>query len=539
MSTTQESTEAVLSANMFGRRQIFATVEEITADNVIQEVNSALAYHVQNISEEEYLYWYRRGVQPILRRTKERNTFICNKIIENHAAEVVAFKNGYFLTQPAFYVTRSNGKQSKIDKLNEFLFRSGKQEADNALVDWFHTVGKAALYVEPNNDDEQPVKAYALDPRSAFVVYSLKPGNEPLYGVYIVVQKEHVSIDVFTKDKVYRLLGGSTGNTLTTPYPHYETISYELEKVESNPLGEIPIIEYQYNSVNMSAFESVIWLMDSLNSIQSNRVDGIEQFIQSLIVAVNCQFDEDVTASRIREAGMVLLKSVGENKADFKILTEQLDQGQTQTLVDNIYDQILRICCMPSTRKGGASTSDTGTAVYLRDGFEQADSDARNTEDLFKRSNRQFDKIFLKILTTKGLIKNVTLNDFQLLFVRNNSSNMQTKAQAMQTLIAAGLHPEIALERSGVSNDPVRDFKKSEKYMDMVIGNPDKEEDKENKGDKSNAQEIDPGQEERESVPEEIGKEGRSEELEREEGSEEIGSTEEEREETEEVRKNK
>jgi SPP1 family phage portal protein len=205
--------------------------------------------------------------------------------------------------------------------------------------------------------------------------------------------------------------------------------------------------------------------------VQSNRIDGVEQFIQSIAVAVNCQFDDNTTADSIRKAGMIALRSVGENKADFRILSEELDQQQTQTLVDDLYDQALRICSMPTTTKGGRSTSDTGQAVIFRDGWEQAAASARNTEDLFKQSNRRFDEIFTKILRVKGLL-DIKLVDFDLNFVRNETAGVQSKAQAMQTMLAAGMAPELAFAKSGISNDPVSDVKQSEKYLKMIWGDP-------------------------------------------------------------------
>lgn len=460
-----------MSRVLYGRRDIYSGVEEITKDNVISEVNSALVYHLQNVLEEEYLYWYRRGLQPILNRTKERNTIVLNKVMENHATEIVDFKNGYFLMEPAKYVSRRSGVKSKVDKLNEYLYRSGKHIADNVVADWFHMVGKAALYIESSADQDIPVRCYPLDPRSAFVVYSLRPGNEPLYGVNMVVGDSEVNIDVYTKDKVFRLYGASK-STSATNYPNRDAVATGVRKIESNPLGAIPIIEYRYNSVNMGAFESVVSLLDAINNVQSNRIDGVEQFIQSIAVAVNCQFEDGTTADQIRKAGMIALRSVGENKADFRILSEELDQQQTQTLVDDLYDQALRICSMPTTTKGGRSTSDTGQAVIFRDGWEQAAACARNTEDLFKQSNRRFDEIFTNILRVKGLL-DIKLVDFDLNFVRNETAGVQSKAQAMQTMLAAGMAPELAFAKSGVSNDPVSDVKMSAKYLKMIWGDPE------------------------------------------------------------------
>lgn len=456
---------------LFGRRTIYASTDEISAENIVSVLNEALVYHVQNLLEEETLYWYRRGITPILNRTKERNDFINNKICENHADEIVAFKNGYFLTQPAFYVARNEKASKKVERLNEYLYRSGKQTVDNEVIDWFHTVGKAALIVKPGEDDETPVVVYCLDPRSAFVVYSMSPGNKPVMGVNMVVAGDCLKFDVFTKDSVFRLSGTKTG-TLIGSEKTFVATAISVDSAEPNALGHIPIIEYQYNSVNMSAFESVIPLLDAINNVQSNRVDGIEQFIQSIAIAVNCEFEDGTTASQIKKAGMIALKSIGDNKADFKILSEEMDQSQTQVLVDYLYQQVLTICAMPATTKGGCSTSDTGAAVLARDGWYQADAAARNTEDLFKKSNRLFDRIFLDILTRSGLT-NLSLNDFELQFVRNETANVQSKAQAFQTLMAAGLHPELAAAKSGISNDPVSDIAMSEKYIKLIWGDPD------------------------------------------------------------------
>lgn len=464
----------VISNDMFGRLDIYSTFDEITEENVKTELNSALVYHIKNMLQEEFLYWYTRGVQPILHRSKDIREDILNIVQVNTAAEIVDFKNGYFLTQPCSYVSRRKGVQTKLKKLNEYLYRSGKLEVDNKVADWFHRVGKGVAFITPNEDKEAPFKAYALDPRSAFVVYSLKPGNEPVMGVNYVVADGKAKFDVFTKDYVFHLSGVQTGKTVTYEKSHdYMTTATTLDSVEPNVLGEIPIIEYRYNSVNTSAFELAIPLLDEISNLTSNACDGVEQFIQSLAIAVNCEFPEDTTITDIRKAGMIALRSIGENKADFKVLTEQLDQTQTKTLVDSIYDEVLRICAMPSRSNGSSTYDTTGAAVLANFGWYQADAAARNTEDLFKESNRQFDRIIVEILKRKGLL-DIDINDFELNFVRNETANVQSKAQAFQTLMAAGLHPELAAAKSGISSDPVKDMKMSEKWLEMIWGNPER-----------------------------------------------------------------
>ena len=465
----------VVRNDMFGRLDIYSTYDEITEENIIEEVNSAMVYHVKNMLQEEFLYWYTRGVQPILNRHKDIREDILNIVQVNTAAEIVDFKNGYFITQPCSYVGRRKGVQTKLKKLNEFLFRSGKADTDNKVADWFHRVGKGVLFAEPNDDQEVPFITYALDPRAAFVTYSLRPGNKPVMGVNLVVNDGTAMFDVFTEKQVFHLAGVVRGRTMTTEKNQdFMVTATKVVSAEPNVLGFIPIIEYRYNSINTSAFELAIPLLDEISNIYSNACDGVEQFIQSLAIAVNCEFPENTTITDIRKAGMIALRSVGENKADFKVLSEQLDQSQTKTLIDSLYDEVLRICAMPSRSEGRSSTYDTtGAAVLANFGYYQADAAARNTEDLFKESNRQFDRIIVEILKRKGLL-DISLNDFELNFVRNETANVQSKAQAFQTLMAAGLHPELAAAKSGISNDPVKDMKMSEKWLEMIWGNPEK-----------------------------------------------------------------
>ena len=468
-----DTKSAVIRNDLYGRLDIYSTFDDIDEKNLVPELNSALVFHVKNLIEEDYLYWYTRGVQPILNRTKEVREDILNKVQVNTATEIVDFKNGYFLTQPTSYVSRRKGVQTKLKKLNEYTYRSGKAEADNKTTDWFHRVGKGVQYIEPNDDPEVPFRTYALDPRSAFVVYSLRPGNKSVMGINYVTRDGIAMFDVFTENMVYHLKGVTVGKMITTEVNKDFTVTAtEIVSSEPNVLGYIPIIEYRYNSINTSAFELAIPLLDEISNLTSNACDGVEQFIQSLAIAVNCEFPENTTVTDIRKAGMIALRSIGENKADFRVLTEQLDQQQTKTLVDSIYDEVLRICAMPSRSNGKQSTYDTtGAAVLANFGWYQADAAARNTEDLFKESNRQFDRIVVEILKRKSLL-DIDLNDFELNFVRNETANVQSKAQAFQTLMAAGMHPELAAAKSGISADPVKDMKMSEQYLKMVWGDP-------------------------------------------------------------------
>jgi len=459
-----------ISERLYGRRKIFTSTEYIDESNIIQEVNDALSVHYQNAMQIDYLYWYKRGVQPILNRTKEVRPEINDKVIVNNANMVVTFKNGYFLSDPVSYRTRKDDEKitKAVSKLNEYLYNSGKHDVDNEVVNWFHTVGVGVVYVEPNKkpSENTPYKCYALDPRSAFVVYSLRPGNRPLFAVNIVVTNDGKSIfDVFTDNEYFRIIGGATGKIQNAPI--IPTTAMQLESVEPNVLGCIPVIEYVYNEDRTASFEPAITVMDAINDAESNRADGIDLAVQQLCVAYNCNFAEGTTANTIRQAGMIVLKSTNENKADFKLLESHLSQSETQTTISSLYDHMLEICGVPSSNRNPGSTSDNVGAVYLRAGWASADTHARNTEELFKKSNRLFDEVMLAIVSKKTGTK-LNLDDFELCFVRNDNTSLLFKTQAAIGLKNLGFAPEIAFSRSGVSSDPLTDIEKSKKYIEAV-----------------------------------------------------------------------
>lgn len=469
--TSVETTDAgaVIAPEMLcGRRKIFSSVDYLDENNIFEVVNDAIAWHGVNMNEEEYLFWYRRGLQPILMRTKEVRPEINHKVVNNTYNQVVVFKNGYFLTKPAYYISRKTDEQTveQVNRLNEFLYVGGKNRADNQVVNWFHTVGIGVMYVEPDRagSTDVPFHVYALDPRQAFVVYSTQPGNRPIFGVNMVEVNGKYRIDVFTDDVVWRLAGGSTARTVSAYRVTGLPTAFEILSVEPNVIGKIPMVEYAYNENRMAAPEAAVPLMDAYNDVESNRLDSISQFVQSLIVTYNCEFEQGTTANTIRQYGMVNLKSNGENKADIKIMSEVLNQDQTQTTLDNLYEQIMDKCGVPYSDRTGGGTSDNGSAVYLRNGWASADTDARNTEDLFYESNRYFDEIVLEILRRRvGM--DLSIDDFELKIDRNSTSNLLVKTQAALNMKQLGLAPQIALERSGLSNDPLKDIDLSKDYI--------------------------------------------------------------------------
>ena len=426
-----------------GRTVIYTDVDVIDRSNVVQVLKKALETHDVNKGDIQYLYDYYKGKQPILNRIKDIRPEINNKLVENRANEIVSFKVGYLIGEPVQYVCRggSDEHSDAINQLNEFVFAEDKAAKDKELADWFTICGTSYRMVLPDaigDEDEAPFEIYTLDPRYSFVVYHSGLGNKRKMGVkYIVLQDNSVIYSVYT-DKMY-----------------FEIKDDKIIKAQPHSLGCVPIIEYPANTSRLGAFEIVLPLLDAINEIGSNRLDGVEQFVQAILLLKGVDIESD-DYKALKENGGLKVPLEG----DAKYLVQELNQTQTQTLVDYMYQTVLTICGMPN-RNGGSSTSDTGSAVIMRDGWSAAEARAKDTELMFKMSEREFLRLVISITNTLRDM-NLKLSAIEIRFTRRNYENIQEKAQVLTTMLANNkIHPMLAFTHCGLFTDPTLAFNES------------------------------------------------------------------------------
>jgi hypothetical protein len=125
---------------------------------------------------------------------------------------------------------------------------------------------------------------------------------------------------------------------------------------------------------------------------------------------------------------------------------------------------------MPN-RNGGSSTSDTGAAVIMRDGWSLAESRAKDSELMFKKSEHEMLKLVLRIIRdTQGLsedIYNLKLKNLSLQFTRRNYENVQSKSQVLVSMLQQNkIHPRLAFASSGLFTDPESAYQLSKEYSE-------------------------------------------------------------------------
>lgn len=446
--------------SIFGRRTIKTDYEVITPQNVVNVLKKTLLTHNINKGEIEYLYKYYKGYQPILEKVKAVRPEINNKIVVNLAKMITDFHVGYLVNEPIEYISKNGEKTDAINTLNTYMDAENKDSSDKSVIQWMEICGLGYRIILPDEQgigfDESPFEIFDLDPRYTYLVRYSGLGNKVVMGVtYYVSEDGTTTYYVYTKDSMYIIVG----DKIVSQEPHI--------------LGRVPIVEYQLNSSKLGVFEPVLSLLDAINCTYSDRLDGLDQFIQALLVFHNVDIDETLY-DRLRARGAVAFKDASPDmKGTIEYLISQLDQTSTQTLVDSMYDVVLEIVGMPQ-RTGGASTSDTGSAVILRDGWYQAESNAKDTELEFKRSEKVLLKIAIAISSELSGV-NLLTSDVDIKFNRRMYDNLLSKVQAFTTLMTASnpqgnpvIAPQLVFELINLFADSDRAWKVTEEYVETI-----------------------------------------------------------------------
>jgi len=456
--------------------------DDLTPDKILDVLPEIIKKHEENAHEIEYLYNYYKGEQPILNKYKNVRPEINNKVLENHAFEIVEFKKAYVYGEPVQYVQKGEKDNTtinpEISDLNRFMESEDKSSKDKELAEWQYIAGTAYRWAEvdkKDEEDEAPFEISVPDPRRTFVVYSSDIQGKQLFSGHY----SYFSDTVQTEDKgleliKYRIITIYTEDFIMevkekdgeyTIQEQEMPIRWRKKTVKKYPLiikGH-RIVEYPLNSSRIGLIELVMTGLNALNRIKSDDLDGIDQFVQSLLVFINQEIDEQRFKDLVAMGAVEVTSSNPQLPADVKLLTSQLLHSETKIVTDDIYNNILTICGVPRLNDK-PSGGDTGQARLLGEGWTMADERAKQDELSFKKSERQFLKLILNICKYKKRLTDLKISDIDIKFTRNKSDNLLVKTQGLMNMQTAQVPPEVAFTICGLFSDPNDVYAKAKAY---------------------------------------------------------------------------
>lgn len=444
---------SAITQNNYGRSIIYTNQNRIDENNIVKELSNALSIHQQNATEIEYLDRYYRGDQPILYRRKEVRPEVNNRVVMNLAYELVERKTAEMVAEPIKFVLRGTDdkKSQEISQLNVILETENKHDTDIDICRWRSICGTAYRFIGKNeNKETMDISDFEIsceNPLTTFVVYY--GNNKPAFSCQIRESEDGKKVyNCFTDKQFFIIQGGKIINS------------------GINGNGAIPVIEYPNNSRRISDIEITIQITDAINTLQSDRINGIEQFVSSWVKFVNCSIDNE-TFKAMRDSGALVVKSNnGENKADVDILSQELNQTEGQVVFNDLFEKFLSIQGL-SDRQSKNSGGDSGNAVSMRNGFTEASLRVAICEPVFKKSERMALRIILNRLSTSKKFS-LTVGDVEIHIDHNRTDNILTKSESLKMLLDSGINYKRAIKTVDLFSDPEQVASESKERMEIL-----------------------------------------------------------------------
>ena len=454
---------AVCDCN-FGRKIIYTRKSKITRNNIVEEIEKALVIHRQNAIEIENLDRYYRGDQPILYREKVNRPEVNNKITVNLAYELVERKTADICAEPIQYVLRGTDdkKSEEITKLNITMDSESKQECDIDICRWRSICGTAYRFIgndEEDDDllDESDFYLSSENPIYTFVVYY--SNGRPAFSCQIREDEDGAEFYfIYTKGEWFKIQSG------------------KIIESGANGNGAIPVVEYPNNYRRLSDIEITLPITDAINTLQSDRINGIEQFVSAWVKFVNCEIDKDKFREMRQEGAIAVKSNSSDNKADVDIMTNELNQTEGQVVFEDLFEKFLSIQGL--SNRQATSSGDTGSAVQLRNGhFDNGLRTAIN-EPILKKAERMSLKLILNRLRIN---QGFTLmpSDIEIHINHNKLDNMLIKAEVLQILLECGVNYKRAIKTVDMFSDSEQVAVESKERMEFLYPTKQNEETKE------------------------------------------------------------
>lgn len=445
----------------YGRFIAYTDVETITEENVTKVLAETIGIFNKNKPVFKYLWEYKNGDQPIRYRKKFVRDDVNNPVVENHAWEIVRFKNAQTNGEPIQCV--STKKEEKInqgvDRFNDYCKNANKHVRDISSGEWTSATGTGFKAVYRKRGSEIPFGITVPTPLDTYIVYLRRTG-EPLLAVQELTDKN---------SKRYYMCFSETHEFVVQSGKLIEVKDANGNFVKSKPhvFGGIPIVEYPNNQCRVSDIELVMDLLDAINNMQSNRMDSIEQFVQSWVKFVNCDIDEK-TFEKMKMMGALVVKSNNgaENKADVDIMSQELNQTESQVAKQDLLDNAWSILAIPN--KQGNTGGDTQGAVELRNGWDFSKQAAKLKDPYTVEAEKRLNTVILNIIRQEKGSEECPFGimDYDVQISHSPTDNMQVKTQVFQILVSSGIHPLIAIKTCGLWTDAEKVFLLSKPYLD-------------------------------------------------------------------------
>lgn len=419
--------------------------------------------HKQNCSDMDYLREYMKGKQPVLDKIRANgDVTINNKHIDNHAWEFIQFKKGYYVGKPIKYVDL-NIKGDYDDMMYLNCYNRDIRKASKDLVKYENMLITGLAYtmiipkkrIDYNIEYESPYEYIVLDNKDVCMVYSNDIEKTRLCSICFsqIENDNDILEDVYT---VYY-----EDNVLIIKYDSTQPYGFQVLKSKKMPISNC-ITEYQLNEQRMGVFEPIIVALNSMNSMVSNQLDQLEEYVNQYLTFSNVDVS-DVTKNigTFRKYRILVVNTnSSDTPASIGSISFDLNQGSINSLYERTEQRTYDIIGVPMpTSNTGQGVS--GEAQVYGGGWENAQTIAGvDTQYIVQYEYEDLKKMIeISNNAVNSKTKNLIPTNMEIKYTINKSNNIMVKGQAVKYFIDEGFTREQALTWTETSDDPQTDGK--------------------------------------------------------------------------------
>lgn len=439
--------------------EIPVRLSELDEETLKYYLPDCVAKLKRNAFKIKYLKSFVDGTyQEIDDREKELKTSgnANHKIKENHAYEIVQFKEGFRLGNKRQLVNKEGIENNDVSYIEKFMTDA---DSDSKIMEWVHdlySTGIGITFIQPRKDifsdnGEQGEKrkvdykkaddGYDVEVNAPFVyetvnaeenavVYSSCIGESGLKDLFCInianvlnkttKQTEEV-VTVYTRDSVYewRKVNGVQ----------------ELTRIaDSAVYGELPMTEHSLNKTRICPIEVIYDMLNAVNLLVSLEINSAEDKVNQLLVFINCDPDSIDIDEMYKSGAIALTGGMGDRQADVKPISNNIEYTQTSILKEQLLTRMFDIIGVPLA--SASVSSGNNEAAYLGGGWTNANIIMNRDIVYGERSEREELRKIIKIckLNPDNPVQTIHANEIDIKYNINQSNNYVAKSQAMQNL---------------------------------------------------------------------------------------------------------
>lgn len=447
-----------------GRIKIYTDVKEITKDNVIQVLSTAMTKHELNRTQIRNLINFEKGNQPLMREKNVRKD-IDIKSISNLAHQITEFWLGYFWGNHMAFVQKSDkhpkgsnptDSDSAITLLNEMYDAEDMESKDQLLAYYLEVCGVCCQLIDIKRkpDDEDAVfDLVTLNPLYSFVIYSSDAYERPVMGVsYSEDENGSKIFTCITDDAVYEICD-MVEFVRGTKTREGKKITDGKDGIQANPFGRVNIVEFERSTDRTGVFERQLDELNALNILESDLCNDVSQTTQANWWGNDIELDKDDDGKvKGPQAGQwILTRTNGNGKQpNIKGLVLNYDYTGVLANIQAKHDGILERTFTPKqTEQSGGST--TG-ATSLSSGWTATEAVACKQAAIIKKGFKERNRLALIAIKKsqdtdpESPLLKLKNSDIEIRPIRQKSYDMATKINSLATMVQNFVHPRVAME---------------------------------------------------------------------------------------------